>query len=472
MRACRSIAGASRTSSAGVSRAPARLAMVPPVATSRTRGSACAVATGGRRGQSRAAGESCQKEEEEAGDAPSRPDHGTPVPDGRLLGLPVRQRQPVGEPGHGQIGGDGVERHEGGRPAVGVEHVGPPALESDLRDFDAIVAAMDALDEPLGRWWSRRSNPVLAKRYSSDRTAAIKRTKDRSSSTAPEAADRLARHADLFFASADVCTGVPPVVHTFSTIARRQPSGGPRRRRRRGRRCVAPHAPRRRGGRTRRRVAGIDISPVSARRIVGGDDRRVRPDRRSCGRHDRFGRSPDHDDGAGVEGRLGAHGSLYRVGTGRPLRRDPRRSRLRGDERDRGAHVERRRGHARSGRAARARRAGPPPARRLAARSLRISRRGSAADAGPARRGDRRLARRLRPDGVRRRLRRQRPAAGAGAGAAAADPAGLDRAGAAAVAARRCAAPSGRRWPRTRARRSPPRPPRRGSPRRDSGPIA
>jgi hypothetical protein len=54
---------------------------------------------------------------------------------------------------------------------------------------------------------------VLAKRYSSDRTAAIKRTKDRSSSTAPEAADRLARGRDFFFPSATS----PQVFHQLST---------------------------------------------------------------------------------------------------------------------------------------------------------------------------------------------------------------------------------------------------------------
>src|SRR5688572_7715423 len=58
-----------------------------------------------------------------------------------------------------------------------------------------------------------RSNPVLAKRYSSDRTAAIKRTKDRSSSTTPEAADRRARRSDLFFPSATSAQ----VFHQLST---------------------------------------------------------------------------------------------------------------------------------------------------------------------------------------------------------------------------------------------------------------
>jgi hypothetical protein len=54
---------------------------------------------------------------------------------------------------------------------------------------------------------------VLAKRYSSDRTAAIKRTKDRRSSTAPEPADRLARRCDLFFPSATSAQ----VFHQLST---------------------------------------------------------------------------------------------------------------------------------------------------------------------------------------------------------------------------------------------------------------
>ena len=54
---------------------------------------------------------------------------------------------------------------------------------------------------------------MLAKRYSSDRTAAIKRTKARSSSTAPEPADRLARGADLFFPSATSAQ----VFHQLST---------------------------------------------------------------------------------------------------------------------------------------------------------------------------------------------------------------------------------------------------------------
>ncbi len=54
---------------------------------------------------------------------------------------------------------------------------------------------------------------MLAKRYSSDRTAAIKRTKARSSSTAPEPADRLAPGADLFFPSATSAQ----VFHQLST---------------------------------------------------------------------------------------------------------------------------------------------------------------------------------------------------------------------------------------------------------------
>jgi hypothetical protein len=55
--------------------------------------------------------------------------------------------------------------------------------------------------------------PRVAKRYSSDRTAAIKRTKDRSSSTGREAADRLARRSDLFFTSATSAQ----VFHQLST---------------------------------------------------------------------------------------------------------------------------------------------------------------------------------------------------------------------------------------------------------------
>src|SRR5690349_12928409 len=55
--------------------------------------------------------------------------------------------------------------------------------------------------------------PRVAKRYSSDRTAAIKRTKDRSSSTAPERANRLARAHDLFRPSATS----PQVFHQLST---------------------------------------------------------------------------------------------------------------------------------------------------------------------------------------------------------------------------------------------------------------
>jgi len=54
---------------------------------------------------------------------------------------------------------------------------------------------------------------VLAKRYSSDRTAAIKRTKARSSSTSPEPADRLARGPDLFSPSATSAQ----VFHQLST---------------------------------------------------------------------------------------------------------------------------------------------------------------------------------------------------------------------------------------------------------------
>src|SRR5688572_11760978 len=55
--------------------------------------------------------------------------------------------------------------------------------------------------------------PRVAKRYSSDRTAAIKRTKDRSSSTGREAADRLAQRSDLFFTSATSAQ----VFHQLST---------------------------------------------------------------------------------------------------------------------------------------------------------------------------------------------------------------------------------------------------------------
>src|SRR5688572_8148172 len=55
--------------------------------------------------------------------------------------------------------------------------------------------------------------PRVAKRYSSDRTAAIKRTKDRSSSTGRESADRLARRFDLFFTSATSAQ----VFHQLST---------------------------------------------------------------------------------------------------------------------------------------------------------------------------------------------------------------------------------------------------------------
>ena len=54
--------------------------------------------------------------------------------------------------------------------------------------------------------------PRVAKRYSSDRAAAIKRTKERSSSTGGEGADR-ARDADLSFSSA----AAPQVFHELST---------------------------------------------------------------------------------------------------------------------------------------------------------------------------------------------------------------------------------------------------------------
>ena len=313
---------------------------------------------------------------------------------------------------------------------------------------------------------------MLAKRYSSDRTAAIKRTKDRSSSTAPEPADRLARRADLFFPSATSAQ----VFHQLST---RFPQSRFRRLSRglgaalAAVAVVAPHGLAGCGGRTGRRAAGDSTYRLFLR------------DGSSVATIGEFARTGDR-----VVVTIGL-GDRLTMATVPAAQVDWART-DRYTESVRAAHYAATRGEADFAamsaivartlsdvavtpgprRAARARRAGPPPARRVAARPLRLSRRGSAADAGPARRGDRRPARRRRPDDVRRRLRRQRPAAAARAGAAAADAAGHDRAGAAAVAARRRrrrahGAGGGGAHGARRARR-----PRPGSPRRGPGSIA
>src|SRR5919107_4045166 len=64
--------------------------------------------------------------------------------------------------------------------------------------------------------------PRVAKRYSSDRTAAIKRTKNRSSSTGPEDADRRGGCLDFSFASATS----PQVFHQLSTRFQQSRLGG------------------------------------------------------------------------------------------------------------------------------------------------------------------------------------------------------------------------------------------------------
>ena len=120
--------------------------------------------------------------------------------------------------------------------------------------------------------------------------------------------------------------------------------------------------------------------------------------------------------------RLGSHQPLRGRRARLALRQDAGRRRLRRALESGGDDVEPGGAHARPGAAARDRRGGAADACRLAGEPLRLPQGGSAADAGDARRGDRRPARGARqrpvrphPDGVRR------SADGFGAAAAAAD---------------------------------------------------
>ena len=194
---------------------------------------------------------------------------------------------------------------------------------------------------------------MLAKRYSSDRTAAIKRTKDRSSSTAPEAGGSTGAARRSFLCvrrRLHRCSTSCP--HVFHNRARRRP------RRRASVAAVAAVAVA--VARAWPRPASADgpaaASPASTYRLFLRDGSSVATIGEFARTGDRvvvtigLGDRLTMTTRAGGAGRLGAHRSLHRVGARRALRRDARRSRLRGDERGRGAHAERRRGHA--GRAA------------------------------------------------------------------------------------------------------------------------
>jgi hypothetical protein len=114
------------------------------------------------------------------------------------------------------VGSHVVERHQRGRSAVGIQHLRAPALRAELGYLDAVVPAVDVLDEALGgrrqvRKHSRKRIGILViqRGGSSEGT-------DEDLSTHRQRARVREIHAKFFF-GAPVSTADPLAIHTFST---------------------------------------------------------------------------------------------------------------------------------------------------------------------------------------------------------------------------------------------------------------
>lgn len=114
------------------------------------------------------------------------------------------------------VGSRVVERHQRGRSAVGIQHLRAPALRAELGYLDAVVPAVDVLDDALGgrrqvRKHSRNRIGILViqRGGSSEGT-------DEDLSTCRERRGARENHAKFFF-GAPVSTADPPAIHIFST---------------------------------------------------------------------------------------------------------------------------------------------------------------------------------------------------------------------------------------------------------------
>jgi hypothetical protein len=125
-----------------------------------------------------------------------------------------------GEPGRETlerfVGSRVVERHQGRRTAVGIQHLRAPALRAELGYLDTVVPAVDLLDEALG---SRRQ----VRKHSRKRIGILVVHQGGSSEGTDESAStyRERRHAREiranFFFGAPVSTADPRAIHIFST---------------------------------------------------------------------------------------------------------------------------------------------------------------------------------------------------------------------------------------------------------------
>jgi hypothetical protein len=88
--------------------------------------------------------------------------------------------EPIRQAAEGLVGGGIVEGHQRRGAAVGVEDLGAPAVRSELRHLDPIIAAIDLLNDALGSRSQRRQPLTETKGYSSDPLGRNKRRERRS----------------------------------------------------------------------------------------------------------------------------------------------------------------------------------------------------------------------------------------------------------------------------------------------------